>query len=155
MTLDSQVWLRQQSASMSRGTEPLPSNTAVISFSPEGEPAFDLTGPHVGLSSGSIAIDRSQCCRAGDTFDSPRRQYGGRSGLKDDPLLLERVSQLSRFGEVGGRHIELQQPDAQTARALLKRFVGQQRAEMSSSLRVVCVTRVRTTAAQLLTSDPL
>ena len=80
----------------------------------------------VTLSSRSIAIDRSQCCRAGCAVDGPRRQDGGRSALEDDSLLLERVGQLSRLGQVGGRHIELQQLDALFARALLQRFVGQQ-----------------------------
>ena len=70
-------------------------------------PERNQTAPHVTLSGRSIAIDRSQCCRTGRTIDSPRRQYCGRGGLKDNPLLLERVCQLSRFGEVGGRHIEL------------------------------------------------
>ena len=71
------------------------------------------------LSSRGVAIDRSQCCRAGYAADHPRGQYGGRRAVKDDPLLLERVSQLSRFGQVGGRDIERQEFDAQVTRALL------------------------------------
>ena len=54
------------------------------------------------------------------------RQDGVRSALEDDSGLLERVSQLSRLGQVGGRHVELQELDAVLARPLLQRFVGKQ-----------------------------
>jgi len=73
----------------------------------------------ISSSGRSIIINRGQWGWADCTVDGPRRQYRGRSALKDDPLLPEGVSQLSRFGEVGACHIELQQFDAQVSSALL------------------------------------
>jgi hypothetical protein len=65
----------------------------------------------LSISSGgrSIVIDRSQWGWADCTVEGPRGQYRGRSALKNDPLLLERVSQLSRFGEMKACHIGLSQ----------------------------------------------
>jgi hypothetical protein len=63
----------------------------------------------ISSSSRSIVIDRSQWSWADCTVEGPRGQYRGRSALKNDPLLPEGVSQLSRLGEVGACQIGLSQ----------------------------------------------
>ena len=73
---------------------------------------LEIAGRDVTLSSRSVTIDGSECCRAGGTLECARCQNRRRGALEDDPLVLERVSQLSRFRQVGGGHIEFQQFDA-------------------------------------------